>query len=78
MQAIWFKGCVSSEDKEKRKQEILRHARAYEELTELLQSEFKDLPAPDFSQAGWAGSVAYDLGGRQMLKRILNIINLKE
>lgn len=54
MDARWFKGCKTADDKKQRTQELLGYRNAFEHLKEILGSDFLKKEANrDYSDEGW-------------------------
>lgn len=54
MDARWFKGCKTADEKKQRTQELLGYRNAFDHLREILDSDFKKKEANrDYSDEGW-------------------------
>ena len=71
MKEVWFKG---HEDREKRAKQLASFRTAFEELEAVLLAEFPAEVNVDYSQAGWAGRLAHNVGERKAFQRVLNLI----
>lgn len=79
MQFIWFKGhTLNKESKEKRKREVLSYRNAFDELTILLKDMEENNVSNDYSSPSWAYVQADRNGANRMLRKIIEIINIKE
>lgn len=75
MQEAWLKGF---KDREKRKKEILSYRNAFEELSKVIEQLIPDEVTVDYTQAGWEGQMADNIGERRAFRRILKLIKVDD
>jgi len=72
----WFRG-LPEEQKEQRIKEILSYRRAFEALNEVLD-EYYEESSPNYDDPSWSHRQADVNGANRMLKRIKNLITIKD
>ena len=74
MDTRWFKGAT---DKEQRKKEVLSYKNAFEDLTEILEQDFKKEAVRGYG-ADWPYKQIAVNEYNQVLRDIIKLINIKE
>lgn len=76
MDSRWFKGI---KDKEARRQEVLNYRNAFDELRQILETDFKKKEAVrDYGSQGWAYQQIAVNEYNRVLEDVLNLINLSK
>jgi hypothetical protein len=76
MDSRWFKGV---KDREARKQELLNYRNAFEELRQILETDFKKKEAVrDYGSPGWANQQIAVNEYNRVLEDVLQLINLSK
>lgn len=77
MNVKWFDG-LSSEEKEKRRKELLNYRNAFDLLKEVLEKHYLKEISLDTSLPGWEADIAMKHGERKAVLNILKLINIKD
>lgn len=74
MQAVWLKG---SKDKDRRKKEVLAYTKAFNDLKEILEQEFKKKPSVrDYEVPNWELRQVAVNEYNQVIEDVLRLITL--
>jgi len=73
MDSKWIKG-LAGEEKERRVSEVKAHHRAFSDLREILEKEWKNPKESDYESPSWAFKQADTIGFNRALTTVLNLI----
>jgi len=79
MRAIWFKGCKTAEQKERRRQELLSYRNAFDDLAKILEQGYKPKDSVrDYSSPNWMAEQIAVNEYNAVLKDILDLIKIEK